>query len=108
MNSYLFLVFVIVVTIFGDYSLKYASLKVSPFVSGWFILGALLYGTTSIGWIALMRTHDLSQIAVLYSSGTIVALSLVGIISFGETLSMRQIIGLSAALFSVILMQSDV
>jgi len=107
MNSYLFLIFVIVLTISGDYALKYASLKSSPLVSGWFVLGALLYGATAIGWIALMRTHDLAQIAVLYSSATIVALTLVGILSFGETLTMKQLIGLSAALLSVVLMQSD-
>ena len=107
MNSCLFLIFVVVLTICGDYALKYASLKISPYVSGWFVLGSLLYGATAIGWIALMRTHDLAQIAVLYSSATIVVLTLVGIFSFGETLSIKQIVGLSAALLSVVLMQSD-
>lgn len=107
MNSYLLLTLIVVLTIVGDYALKFASLTSSPFVSAWFAGGALLYGATAIGWIALMRTHDLAQIAVLYSSATIVALTLVGIVSFGETLSVKQVIGLSAALLSVLLMEAD-
>ncbi|CUH09986.1 hypothetical protein JSE7799_00128 [Jannaschia seosinensis] len=108
MGSYLILALIIVLTVVGDYALKFASLKASPFVSAWFAGGALLYGATAAGWIALMRTHDLAQIAVLYSSATIVALTLVGIVSFGETLSMKQVIGLSAALLSVVLMEAEV
>jgi drug/metabolite transporter (DMT)-like permease len=107
MQNYVVLAFVVVLTVVADYALKYASLKISPFVSGWFVVGALLYAATAIGWIALMRTHDLAQIAVLYSSGTIIALTLLGIVSFGESLSTKQIIGLSAALLSVVLMESD-
>ncbi len=107
MHSYVLLAFVVVLTVVADYALKHASLKMSPFVSGWFFGGAILYGITAIGWIALMRTHDLAQIAVLYSSATIIALTIVGIVSFGETLSMKQIIGLSAALLSVVLMEAD-
>lgn len=107
MHSYIYLAFVVVVTVVADYALKSAALKNSPFVSSWFVGGALLYGATAIGWVALMRTHDLAQIAVLYSAGTIIALTLLGIVSFGETLSMKQVIGLSAALLSVALMEAD-
>ena len=107
MHSYVLLALIVVLTIVGDYALKYASLKTSPFVSSWFVLGALLYGATAIGWIALMRSHDLAQIAVLYSAATIISLTLVGLVSFGETLSMKQVIGLSAALLSVFLIESE-
>jgi drug/metabolite transporter (DMT)-like permease len=107
MHSYVLLAFVVVLTVVADYALKNASLQTSPFVSGWFASGAMLYGATAIGWIALMRTHDLAQIAVLYSAATIIALTLLGIVSFGETLSKKQIIGLSAALLSVVLMEAE-
>lgn len=98
---------IVVLTILGDYALKYASLKSSPFVNSWFIGGATLYAMTAMGWVALMRHHDLAQIAVLYSSATIIALTLVGIVSFGEMLSGKQIAGLLAALISVVLMESE-
>lgn len=107
MHTYAILAFIVLLTIIADYALKYASLSNSPYVSRWFASGALLYGATAIGWIALMRTHDLAQIAVLYSAATIVTLTLVGMISFGETLSTKQIVGLCAALLSVVLVQAE-
>jgi len=107
MQSYALLAFVVVLTVVADYALKHASLKVSPFVSGWFVAGALLYACTAIGWISLMRTYDLAQIAVLYSSSTIIALTAVGIVYFGETLSLKQVVGIAAALLSVLLMEAD-
>ena len=107
MQSYIYLTLVVTVTVVADYALKYAAMKNSPFISSWFVGGAILYGATAIGWVALMRTHDLAQIAVLYSAATIIALTLLGIISFGEALSTKQIIGLAAALLSVALMEAD-
>ncbi len=107
MKSLLILGAIVLLTILGDYALKYASLKMSPFASTWFAGGAFLYGMTAIGWVALMRSHDLAQIAVLYSAATIVALTLVGIVSFGEMLSGKQVVGLLAALLSVVLMEAE-
>lgn len=106
MNSYSIIACVILLTAIADYALKYASLSNSPYVSRWFASGALIYGATAIGWVALMRTHDLAHIAVLYSAATIIALTLVGVIAFGEMLATKQIIGLCAALLSVVLVQS--
>jgi drug/metabolite transporter (DMT)-like permease len=108
MHNYILLVLVIVLTVVADYALKHASLKVNPFVSIWFFSGAILYACTAIGWIALMRNYNLAQIAVLYSSSTIIALTAVGIVYFGETLSSRQLFGVTAALLSVVLMKADV
>ena len=107
MRSLLILATLVLLTILGDYALKYASLKMSPFVSSWFAGGALLYAMTAVGWVVLMRSHDLAQIAVLYSAATIIALTLVGIVSFGEILSGKQVVGLLAALLSVVLMEAE-
>lgn len=107
MKSFIILGAIVVLTILGDYALKYASLKVTPFANSWFIGGAGLYAMTAVGWVALMRNHDLAQIAVFYSAATIIALTLVGIVSFGEILSGKQIVGLLAALLSVVLMEAE-
>lgn len=107
MHSYAVLACVVVLTVVADYALKHASLTASPYGSRWFVIGTLLYAATAVTWIALMKTHDLAQIAVLYSAATIIGLTLLGIFSFGETLTTKQVVGLSAALLSVVLMEAE-
>ncbi|MGY9046736.1 hypothetical protein P775_16635 [Puniceibacterium antarcticum] len=107
MRSYLILAGVVAFTVFGDYALKHASMKSAPLSSYWFIGGVLLYASTAYGWMLLMQNHNLAQIAVIYSSTTILALTGVGYAFFGESISLRQALGISAALISVFLMESD-
>ena len=106
MRTVLIITAVLTLTVAGDFALKQASGKVSPFVSAWFISGAIFYAATTVGWIVLMQTHGLAQIGVIYSSATIVALTLLGIFCFGETLTGKQVAGLTAALASVVLIES--
>ncbi len=107
MRSYMILAGIVAFTILGDFALKYASMKTTPLANSWFVGGAILYGATALGWVLLMQSHNLAQIAVLYSSATILALTGVGYTFFGETISLKQLLGLSAALLSVFLMESD-
>ncbi|SOB94623.1 hypothetical protein [Rhodobacter maris] len=107
MRSYFILLGIVAFTILGDYALKSAALRASPFATTWFAGGALLYALTALGWVWLMQTQNLAQIAVLYSSATILGLTAVGVAFFGETLSLRQVVGLGAALFSVLVMEAE-
>ncbi|QCO54539.1 transporter [Pseudorhodobacter turbinis] len=107
MPPYLILAGIVLCTAYGDYALKYASLKPSPLSSSWFAGGAGLYAITAAGWLFLMQSHNLAQIGVLYSAATILTLTLVGYLFFDESLSSRQVIGLSAAMLSVFLMKSE-
>ncbi|PTV94518.1 hypothetical protein C8J27_10749 [Rhodobacter aestuarii] len=107
MRSYLILVGIVAFTILGDYALKSAAIKTAPFTTSWFAAGTVLYAVTALGWVFLMQTHNLAQIAVLYSSATILGLTAVGVAFFGETLSLRQIVGLGAALFAVVIMETE-
>lgn len=107
MQSYLILVVIVGLTICGDFALKCASLKNSPLVSTWFMGGTLLYAGTALGWVFLMQSHNLTQIAVLYSAATILALTAVGYGFFGESVSTKQLIALCAALLSVVLIQAE-
>ncbi|TCM75896.1 transporter [Rhodovulum steppense] len=104
-NSYIVLLFIVVMTVGADYALKVASGRTSPFLSAWFLYGAALYAVTAAGWIILMQSHSLAQIGVLYSSATIVALTGLGYLLFGESLSTRQIVGVAAALIAVVLVE---
>lgn len=107
MYKYWILLFIITFTLIGDYALKSASQKSSPLVSLGFVGGAFLYGATAIGWVALMQTHNLAQIAVLYSAVTIIALSAMGVLLFGEIISSKQMLGILAALLAVLLVEAE-
>ncbi|ARE41626.1 hypothetical protein RGUI_3485 [Rhodovulum sp. P5] len=107
LKSYLILAAIIAMTLAGDYALKMASGKASPFVSHWFVHGAILYGITAAGWIMLMQTHSLAQVAVLYSSATILALTAIGYVAFDETITGRQVAGVVASMLAVFLMDVE-
>lgn len=107
MQSYMVLAGIVAFTSVGDFALKHASLKMAPFASSWLFGGAALYALTACGWVVLMQSHNLAQIGVLYSAATILALTGVGILFFGESLSSRQMLGLAAALLSVVLMEAE-
>jgi len=107
LKTYLLLTAIIAMTVAGDYALKIASGKPTPFTSHWFIHGAILYAITAAGWIMLMQMHSLAQVAVLYSSATILALTAVGYVGFGETLTLRQFAAVIAAMLAVYLMDHE-
>ncbi|OCX60983.1 hypothetical protein BFP70_16080 [Thioclava sp. SK-1] len=105
-RPYIILVIIVVLTVVGDYALKLAAGKTQPFISMWFVSGAVLYAATAMGWVMLMQTHNLAQIGALYSSVTILALTAVGYFAFGETLTVKQCCGLIAALLAVYLVEA--
>ena len=105
-RSYAILFLIVLLTILGDYSLKVAAKLSEPFVSFWFFKGVLLYGFTAVGWTFLMQTHSLAQIAVVYSSVTILALILIGYFLFGEAITRRQGLGVAAAFAAVVLVNT--
>lgn len=107
MITYMILAGVVALTVSGDYALKHASMAASPIASYWFAGGAALYAVTALGWLLLMRSHNLGQIAVLYSSATILALTGAGVLFFGENVSSKQVVGITAALLSVLLTSSE-
>ena len=67
-----------------------------------FLGGALLYAIPAIGWYFLMRSHSLAAIGVIYSAGTIIAMAVLGVMFFRETIGMRESVGIALALASVV------
>jgi len=51
-----------------------------------------------------MRTHSLAMIGVLYSASTIVLLAALGVFVFKEPFGWREVLGLSLAVASVLVM----
>lgn len=101
----LLLVVVTAMTVFGDYLIKTATGHSSGIFSAFFIIGALFYGLSAIGWFYLMRHHSLTWIAVSYSAGTLVFLALLDVAVFGQTLRGRDMAAVAMALGSLFLIQ---
>ena len=92
------------ITVFGDALVKHASLK--PNLSGWIwlVLGALIYGVTAFGWFFVMRKLKLSTAGVVYSISIIVFLTLISVFYFKEKISLMEIVGISLAIISLIIL----
>jgi undecaprenyl phosphate-alpha-L-ara4N flippase subunit ArnF len=95
------------VSILADYFLKTASERPSWLAAPEFGVGALLYGSTAIGWVLAMQHMKLGTIAVVYSSLTLVLLAALGVAVFGERLNGREILGIGLALAALGLMHSS-
>jgi small multidrug resistance pump len=97
----------LVLTVTGvvaDAFLKMASQQQRPFQTRWFAIGLVCFVAAAFGWVAVMKELKLSTIAGVYSVGTILCLTLVGIIVFRESLNRFEIIGLLLAVVSLILL----
>ncbi len=95
------LIAIIALTAAGDYAIKYASGRDDPFTSWQFLSGIILYGLPAIGWLFLMREYSLAQIGVIYSSATIIILTVLGVVMFGEKVNPKQLAGIAAAIASI-------
>lgn len=92
------------VTMAGDYVLKLASLESRPFRSVWFAVGVLLYAVSAFGWVYAMQHLKLGAIGVIYALATILMLTTLGVLAFGETLNAREIAGMGTAVLAILLL----
>lgn len=104
MRSALILAAIVALTVVGDYSIKAASQQGGGLFTRAFLLGALLYGLPAIGWYYLMQAHSLAAIGVFYSAVTLLLLAGMGTLVFKESFGLREVVGLSLALASVVVM----
>ena len=92
------------ITVAGDYFLKLASLEDRPFCSLWLAAGALLYAVSAFGWVYAMQHLKLAAIGVIYALGTILMLTALGVLVFGETLNTREVAGIGLAVLAILLL----
>ena len=88
----------------GDWLLKLASQRAQPYTSTVFVLGALAYGATALGWVIVMQHMTLATIGVWYSIVMILLLTALGVFVFEESLTAREGLGLALACVSLMLM----
>lgn len=104
MKTALILCAITMMTLFGDYCIKLASGKPEGLLSAQFSIGAILYGTTAIGWFFLMKSQSLAMIGVLFSVSTMIMLAALGVFVFKEAFGWREAIGISLAIMAVAVM----
>ena len=92
------------VSVWGDYFIKKASLQKDW--TGWkqLIIGGLIYGVTAIGWFYVMRTFKLFTIGLIHSLLAIALSMLLSQLFFEEKITPRDIVGIVLDLASIILL----
>src|SRR5688572_18423040 len=92
------------VGVVGDYFLKLASEEKQFLKSIWFYVGFVVYGSTAVGWVYVMRHLKLATIGVVYSVSMILLLTVLGVVVFRESLSYYEMAGLAMAIGSLFLL----
>jgi small multidrug resistance pump len=93
-----------IIGVVGDYFLKLASKEDSFHKSIWFYIGFVLYGSTALGWVFVMKHLKLATIGVVYSLSMILLLTGLGVVVFRESLNYYEMAGLAMAIGSLFLL----
>lgn len=93
-----------VVTVGGDLLVKEASLHNGFKGWPWLLIGGLIYGLTALGWFYVMRKEDLSIIGAIYSLTVVVCLFILGVVVYKEKVSAMEIVGMSMAVVSLLIL----
>ena len=93
-----------VVTVLGDWLIKIASEQQRTVANLWFVAGVVVYAACAFVWVYAMQHMKLATLGVVSSLGTIVLLTVLGAVAFGETLNRHEIAGLLFAGMAVILL----
>jgi len=92
------------VGVVGDYFIKIASSGKKFLEPKWFIIGLVIYALTAFGWVFVMKYIKLSTLGVFYAVSTMIFLTVVSILNFGEKLNFYEAIGIIMAIASIILL----
>jgi small multidrug resistance pump len=93
-----------VLTLVGDYYLKLASQRDRSFATVAFVVGLIVYGSTAVGWVFVMKHMTLASIGVWYSMVTILLLTALGVFVFGESFTARDGLGIALAFAALVTM----
>ncbi len=98
MKPFLVMIGIVSVTLYGDYLIKVASMRPSGLTSGVFLGGAAMYTLSAIGILIAMQHMSLASVGVFYSVLTILMMTGLGVLVFGESLTSRELLGIGFAL----------
>lgn len=92
------------VVIVADAVIKLAADSDHSVWSGLVFGGSVLYAMAAVLWFYAMQHVSLVQAGVAYSMLSLIALAIVGVLFFGETLHTREYLGLGLAVASMALL----
>ena len=102
--SLLLIIFFAMIGVLGDFFLKLAGSGQKDVEVKWFIIGFLIYASTAFGWFYVMKHLKLATVGVIYVITIILLLTLLSVFYFHEQLKVYEIIGIAAAIISLILL----
>ncbi len=88
----------------ADALLKLASSQPNRFGNPYFFSGAAVYAATAFAWVVAMKHLKLAILGAFYSVATALLLSIVGIVFFHESLTLRESLGIGLGVLSLLLL----
>lgn len=104
MNPFLIAACLAAIGVAGDIFIKLAGIGPKFIEMRWFIIGSLIYFSTSFGWFYVMKQIKLSSLGVVYALTTVLLLVAIGVLYFHEKLDIYEIMGIITAIISLILL----
>src|SRR3989338_1986468 len=104
LTGLLFVLFISVVTIFGDVFMKLAANANKYIDVSYFMYGMFLYLITGIGWFFAMKHVELSSIGTIYGLTTAIFLTLIGFFFFRENINIIEFIAIIMGVVSIFLL----
>jgi small multidrug resistance pump len=90
--------------VLADYFLKRASIASAPFRTVAFAIGIAIYAFTAFGTVFVFRHLKLATAGVVYAVCLVLALTVVGLVGFRETLRPSEILGIGMAITALLLL----
>lgn len=90
--------------VFGDFLIKLASENTKPFLTKWFVLGAVVYAITAFGWTVAFKHLKVGTLGAFYALFTVLLLVALGVFYFNEKLNHYELTGIVLAIISIILL----
>ncbi len=104
MSPVFIVILLAIVGVMGDFFMKLAGSGPTFMHVKWFVVAALLYMSTTVGWFYVMKHIKLSSLGVVYSLTTVLLLVVVGTFYFHEKLNGYEIAGIVTAVTSIVLL----
>ncbi|MBI4426393.1 MAG: EamA family transporter [Candidatus Kerfeldbacteria bacterium] len=104
MNPIMIVALLAVVGVIGDFFIKIAGHGPRFIEIKWFTIGFIIYASTAFGWFYVMKHIKLSSLGVIYALTTVLFLVAISVFYFHEKLNGYEIVGIIAAVVSLVLL----
>lgn len=108
MNAWLILltIFLTALTLAGDVLIKYA---IKSDVRAWLLFwSVVLWGVSPYGWYVVLKYERFAIVGAIFSIMSLVGLVIIGLCCFNERLTIKEWVGFSFGLLSIILLSGKI